>query len=169
LAGSRAVKRTAVIAAAVLASAAFPAGAAAQTASELVQPEVRADVIASRWTSVEAGLGMTLPAGTYLRIGGTAAAGGGPLGFDSRLDLFGRFSPDPFRQSGWAPYAGGGLSERFTQRSAPRSRGYLLVFIGVEGPLSPRSSSGWVPALELGLGGGVRAGIAMRHAIAGRR
>jgi hypothetical protein len=158
-----------VIVAAAIAVAAFPAGAAAQVANELVQPEARVDVIASRWTSVQGGVGVSFPAGTYVRLGATAAAGGGPMGIESRMDLLGRFSLDPFRQSRWAPYGGGGLSERYTERAASRFRGYILVFIGVEGPLPRSSSSGWVPALELGLGGGVRGGVAMRHAIGGRR
>lgn len=163
------MRRFAVAAAVALGLGAFAAEAGAQSAAEPVQPELRTDLLVARWTSIQGGLGVSFPAGTYLRIGGTAAAGGGSMGFDSRLDVFGRFSPDPFRQSRWSPYGGGGLSERFTQRGAPQFRGYLLVFIGVEGPLSRGSSSGWVPALELGLGGGLRAGIAMRHAIPGRR
>lgn len=145
--------------------------AAAQIPRQSVQVEARGDVLASRWTSGQAGIGVSLPAGIYVRTGFTAGVGAGARGAESRFDLFSRFSLDPFRESRWAPYGGGGLSERFARRDSPQARTYLLLFAGVEGPIlgSSARGAGWTPAFELGLGGGVRAGFALRRAIRGRR
>lgn len=127
------------------------------------------DAIASRWTSVQGGIGFTVPAGLYVRSGAVVAAGGGGRGFDSRADVFARFNLDPFRESRWGLYAGGGLSGRFVERDSPRRHVYLLVFAGLEGPLARSSAAGWAPALELGLGGGARVGLTIRQGIRGRR
>jgi hypothetical protein len=140
-----------------------------QSSTQKVQVETRGDVIAAKWTSVQGGVGVTFPAGIYVRTGAVAAAGGGGRGFDSRLDLLARFTLDPYRENRWGFYAGGGLSGRFTERVSPKAHAYLLVFAGLEGPLKNASVAGWVPAVELGLGGGVRVGIALRQGIPGRR
>ena len=146
-----------------------PASAArAQIPRQSLQPELRADLLASRWTSGEMGVGVSVPAGIYVRSGFTAGIGAGGRGLESRIDLFSRFSFDPFRENKWAPYGGGGFSERFARRDSPQAHGYLLLFAGVEGP-ALGASPGWAPAFELGLGGGFRAGVALRRAIGGRR
>jgi hypothetical protein len=49
------------------------------------------------------------------------------------------------------------------------AKGYLLVFLGLEGPLPNGPEPGWVPAVELGLGGGARIGLILRRGINGRR
>jgi len=152
-----------------VACAGLGVSADAQVPRQRAQPEARIDVIASRWTALQGALGVTVPTGIYVRSGVVAGIGGGGRGFDSRLDVFSRFSPDPFRQSRWAPYAGGGVSGRFARNDMPRARAYLLVFLGIEGPLARSATSGWVPAFELGLGGGVRVGFALRRGISGRR
>jgi hypothetical protein len=99
-------------------------------------------------------------------VGGVGA---GRHGVESRADFIMRFSLDPFRQSRWAPYAGAGLSGRFRPTDDGGSKGFLLVFLGLEGPLPDRHLSGWVPALEVGLGGGARVGVILRKGINGRR
>jgi hypothetical protein len=45
----------------------------------------------------------------------------------------------------------------------------VLVFLGIEGPLAAGQAAGWVPAFEIGLGGGARIGFILRKGIAGRR
>lgn len=159
--------RTAVLGMAVL--VAFASAARAQTPRQGIQAEVRADAIVSRWTAVQGGVGVSFPAGLYVRTGGVIAAGGGGRGFDSRLDVFSRFNLDPFREKRWGLYGGSGISARYVERDDPRAHAYLLLFVGIEGPLPNASHAGWVPALELGLGGGARVGIALRQGIPGRR
>jgi hypothetical protein len=146
-----------------------PVVAASQTPTQSLQGEVRADAIVARATSVQAGYGLSIPAGIYVRMGVVAALGAGPHGLEGRTDLISRFSLDPFRQSSWSPYGGAGISSRFRSDQAGGSRGYLLVVLGVEGPLAAGKRTGWVPAVELGLGGGARVGFVLRRAIAGRR
>lgn len=141
----------------------------AQTPRQNTQVEVRADAIAARWTTVQAGIGVTVPVGVYVRTGGVIAAGGGGNGFDSRLDLFSRFTLDPFRESRWGFYGGAGASGRYVEFDSPEGHVFLLIFAGIEGPLRNASRAGWVPAFEIGLGGGARVGFSLRQAIPGRR
>jgi hypothetical protein len=143
--------------------------AIAQTTTQGFQSEARLDGIFARTGSVQAGVGVTIPAGIYLRTGLVAGIGAGNGGLEGRSDLVARFSLDPFRQSDWAPYAGAGLSGRYRSAEVGGSRAYLLVFLGIEGPLRNRASPGWVPALEVGLGGGGRVGVVLRRGIPGRR
>jgi hypothetical protein len=159
--------RTALIVAAL--SFRGVSGAFAQTPVQAVQSELRADAIVARTSSLEAAYGVSVPAGIYLRMGLVGGAGAGRHGMDSRADFISRFSLDPFRQSRWAPYAGAGLSGRFRPSTDGGAKGFLLVFLGVEGPLPDRALGGWVPAIELGLGGGARIGLILRRGIAGRR
>lgn len=130
-----------------------------------IQHEVRLDVITSP-AAVHAGVGATVPLGTYVRAGLIGGLGAGSGALDARTDLIGRFHLDPFRERRWAPYAGGGVSVRYSGEDDEATRGYLLVFIGMEGPVSRR---GWSPAIEAGLGGGARIGVALRRGIPGRR
>lgn len=145
---------------------------AAQTGRRL-QPEARVDVIAGRSTALHAGVGLSRPLGTYVRVGAVAAGGvvtggsgsvsGGELRASARGDLLARFLLDPFLQSRWAPYAGGGASARYDEDG--RARGYMVAFVGVEGP----PMGGLLPALEVGLGGGTRMGVTLRRALEARR
>lgn len=137
--------------------------------TQAAQSEVRADGILARTSGMEAGYGISVPAGIYVRTGLVGGAGAGRHGVESRADFIARFSLDPFRQSRWAPYAGAGLSGRFRALADGGAKGYLLVFLGLEGPLQGGSVSGWVPAVELGLGGGARVGLILRRGINGRR
>src|SRR6266568_3178026 len=81
-----------------------PAVAHAQIPQQPLQVEGRLDGIFARTTGVEAGLGLTVPAGIYVRSGLVAGLGAGRHGVEGRTDFVSRFSLDPFRQSRWAPY-----------------------------------------------------------------
>jgi hypothetical protein len=142
-------------------------GAKAQLDRRWVQREVRADAIAGRTSAAQLGLALSTPMGTYLRASGTLGAGlawhRGTAGFSTRLDVTGRFMLDPFRQYRWTPYGLAGGSIAYDEFA--RWRPLLVAAIGIEGP----ESHGFVPAFELGLGGGTRLGFAMRRAIRERR
>ena len=135
-------------------------------------PELRADVIAGRQPAVQAGAGVQIPAGYYMRIGLVAAAGA-RIGrtdpftssrLDGRFDVLARFLLDPFRQSAYGLSLGAGVSLRAEPND--RVRPLLLVAVDLEGR---RSAVGWVPALQVGLGGGIRVGVALRRGVAGAR
>jgi hypothetical protein len=143
-----------------------------QVPSPVVQPEARLDVIAGHQPAVQAGAGVQIPAGYYVRVGLDAAVGlatgerEAPAGsadsppgrLDGRADLLVRFLLDPFRQSAYGLSLGGGLSARAEPGDRVRPR--LLVAMDLEGR---RSTRGLVPALQLGLGGGVRLGVVLRR------
>jgi len=141
----------------------------AQQPQQRLQMEGRLDAIIARSMGVEAGLGVSVPSGIYVRSGLVAGIGAGRHGLEGRTDLFSRFSLDPFRQSRWAPYGGAGISGRYRSKLDGGSRAYLLVFLGVEGPLALGRTSGIVPAFELGLGGGARVGVVLRRGVNARR
>jgi hypothetical protein len=146
-----------------------PTALLAQIPTQQLQSEVRVDGIFARTSGVEAGFGLSIPAGLYVRSGLVAGVGAGRHGVESRADFISRFSLDPFRQSRWAPYGGAGISGRFRSIADGGSKGFLLIFLGVEGPLPNGQPSGWVPAVEVGLGGGARVGLILRRGINGRR
>jgi hypothetical protein len=151
------------------AAAALPAIGGAQMNQQKFQSEGRVDAIFARSGAVEAAYGFTVPAGIYVRTGLVAGIGAGRHGVDGRTDAIARFSMDPFRQSRWAPYAGAGLSGRYRVERDGGARAYILVFLGVEGPLALGVREGWVPAFEVGLGGGGRVGVILRRGINARR
>ena len=153
----------------VLVTAIFPVIARTQTLQLPLQTEARLDGIFATASAVHAGLGLSVPTGIYLRTGVVGGVGAGKGGADGRLDIVGRFTLDPFRQSRWAPYAGAGLSQRFRTDDNGGHGAFLLIYLGVEGPLPHGEQNGWAPALELGLGGGARIGFIMRRGIHGRR
>jgi hypothetical protein len=148
---------------------ALPIDLGAQQAQHRFQSEVRLDAIFARTGAVEGAYGFTVPAGLYVRSGLVAGIGAARHGVEGRSDFIFRFSFDPFRQHRWAPYAGAGASGRYRPKLDAGSRGYLLVFLGVEGPLPAGRAAGWVPAFELGLGGGTRVGVILRRGVDGRR
>lgn len=134
-----------------------------QSSPPTISIEARIDVIGAKRSAAQAGVGILMFAGTYLRTGIVGAVGATKDGLSSRADGFALFHLDPFRQSRWAPYGGAGLSGRFDEGSRPRA--YLLVFAGVDGPVK----SGLTTSFEAGLGGGVRLGVVIRQAVAERR
>jgi hypothetical protein len=136
---------------------ASPAAATAQA------PLARLDVIVGGSSAAHVGAGVAFITGTYLRSGIEAAVGASRDGVSGRVDLVNRFHLDPFRESTWAPYAGGGLTGRFDDGS--KSRAYLLVLFGIDGP----AKRGLTTSFEAGFGGGVRIGVMIRRASAERR
>lgn len=146
--------------------------ARAQLPQAKVHPEARLDVIAGHQPAVQAGAGLQVPMGYYVRVGFDVAVGiatndrEAPLGspdsppgpLDGRADLLVRFLLDPFRQNAWGLSLGGGLSAR--AEPGDHVRPLLLVALDLEGR---RSSHGFVPALQVGLGGGVRVGMVLRR------
>jgi hypothetical protein len=147
----------------------LPVVGSAQIVQQKIQSEGRLDAIFARSAGVEAAYGFTVPVGIYVRSGLVAGVGAGRDGVEGRTDFISRFSFDPFRQTRWAPYAGAGLSGRYRSELDGGARAYLLVFLGVEGPLPLGELSGWVPALEMGLGGGARVGLILRRGVNARR
>ncbi len=141
----------------------------AQTVQQHVQTEWRVDGIFARTSGVEGGLGISIPSGIYARTGVVGGFGIGRHGAEGRTDLISRFSLDPFRQSRWALYGGGGISGRYRTGEDGGSHAYLLLVLGLEGPLPFGRRAGWMPAFEAGLGGGARVGIILRRGIVARR
>ena len=146
----------------LLALAAAPTARAQAAPDERVMGELRMDVIgAERRTSLHLGGGLQIPAGYYVRIGIIGAAGADVVSDgrenSARLEVIGRFLFDPFRQNQWGLSAGAGVGLRV--RAGDRARPALLAVVDLEGP---RSGGGFAPAFQVGLGGGVRVGAALR-------
>jgi hypothetical protein len=136
--------------------------------SPRLQLEGRVDGIFAATDAIQTGIGVNVAAGNYVRLGAVGAFGESFEGRRSRasgrVDAAARFLLDPVRQARWGPYGGGGVSLRDEQSSG--WRGYVLIFLGVDGP----TIGGHVdPALEVGLGGGTRIGVVLRAARNGRR
>ena len=130
-----------------------------------VRPELRLDYLAAP-DGIQIGAGAAFRVSTYVRLGAAGAIGthfsdvADQVGW--RADVFGRFQLDPFRERRWAPYGTAGVSVRGAGDDAEE---YLMILFGLEGPLV----RGWSPALEVGFGGGFRAGLVMRRGAARRR
>ena len=132
----------------------------AERPARRLRPELRIDYIGARTHAVQAGVGISIPAGTYARLG--VAAGVGPGWGDStftsaRADATVRFLIDPFRRSRWGLSFGGGLS---ALHDGSDLRGLALLFADVEGP----GDAGWIPFAGVGVGGGVRVTLGVRRA-----
>jgi hypothetical protein len=147
----------------------IPSWTLAQVQQQPLQTEARVDGIFAHTSGVEAGVGVSIPTGIYVRTGLVAGAGVGEHGAEGRTDLLSRFSLDPFRQSRWSLYGGGGMSGRYRTRADGGTHAYLLLFVGLEGPLPLGETAGWVPAVEAGLGGGARIGLILRRGINAHR
>ena len=152
----------------VVTSLALPRrGQAQEPATAHAVPEVRIDAIAGDRRAIQGGVGLQIPFGFYVRLGADAALGArtgtrtgtSQSALDGRVDLLARFLLDPFRQSPYGFSAGAGLSARF--EPGERVTPLLLVALELEGRRRP---SGWVPALQAGLGGGARIGVVIRRA-----
>jgi hypothetical protein len=130
--------------------------------AQALQSELRVDLMGPKPHSIEPGIGAIASLGTYVRVGTTVAYS---LPIESgvrhdrwRVDVIARGTLDPFRQQRWGLSIGGGLSYR-------RSRTHLAVIVDLEGPEIARL----LPALQVGMGGGIRAGVGLRRARRGRR
>jgi hypothetical protein len=147
--------------AAVLMTAALAAPLQAQAPHARLVPEVRVDVVGASPTTVQGAVGVEIPACWYVRVGVLAGAGASvdanESGAAGRLDVLARFLLDPFRQSRWGFSAGGGVS--LLAREGEQVQPELLVALDLEGP---RWSNGASPSIQVGLGGGVRAGFGLR-------
>ena len=115
--------------------------------------EGRVDALIASRTATELGAGIFVPLGTYVRAGLVGGIGptNNPLQLTGRAELVGRFLLDPLYEHRWGPYIAGGLGVA--------SRPYVLVLLGLEGPR-------WgsvTPALEAGVGAGIRLGFALRR------
>lgn len=132
-----------------------------------VQPEARVDFIDARAAAAHVGVGFSVPAGTYVRLGLVGAAGqswrDGESSGAGRVDALVRFVVDPLREFRWAPYAAGGIGGIYDR--SDEWRAVLVGVLGIEGP----ASGSIVPAIEVGFGGGARLGVVIRRAMPGRR
>jgi hypothetical protein len=164
---ARAAAIAAALACACVLAAARPA-AAQRPAAPPRRAELRVDAVTdARVDAVQALAGVAIPIGTYTRLGllaggGAAHLSGATVG-SVRADAIARFALDPYRQSRWGVSAGGGISVR--HEPALGTRGYLALVLDAEGP----ARGGVAPAIQLGLGGGVRLGVALRGAGEGWR
>jgi len=131
------------------------------------QPELRADFIDSRAAAAHVGVGFSVPASTYVRLGLVGAFGrawsDGESTAAGRVDALVRFVVDPLREFRWAPYGSGGLGGLYDGDGEWRA--VLVGVLGVEGP----KTGAIVPAIEVGFGGGARFGVSLRRAMPGRR
>ena len=136
-----------------------------------VRPEVRVDATAADVQRLELSAGAAIPIGTYVRVALLAGGGlarddrSGSLAYRDRVaaaraDIIARFQLDPFHQSLHGLYSGAGVSYLATR--GERGRAYVTLLAGLE----LRDRGHIAPAIELGLGGGVRLGIALRRATA---
>jgi len=123
--------------------------------------EYRADVIAGSATAAQAGGGLVLPFGVYVRTSLDGAIGatwrGGVARTSGRADVISRFLLDPFRETPVVLSMGGGVSVPYADGDT-RVRPYLTVVVDVEG----RQHGAITPALQVGLGGGLRVGVVLR-------
>lgn len=165
------IRRERLATAALCALALAPVARAQQSARRLVPPlELRADAIDLRSTkngTLQAGAGVNLPLGSYVRMELDGAGGvtrRAEADYHSgRGDAIARFLLDPFSESPWGLSIGGGMSVLFADGA--RTREYLLVVADLEAP----RVGGIVPALQVGLGGGLRVGLVARAYRPGRR
>jgi hypothetical protein len=131
------------------------------------QPELRADFIDARTAAAHAGVGFSVPASTYVRLGLVGGFGrawaDGKSTWAGRIDGVVRFVVDPLREFRWAPYGSGGVGGLYDGDG--HWRAVLVGVLGIEGP----KSGPIVPAIEAGFGGGARFGLSVRRAMPGRR
>jgi hypothetical protein len=148
-----------------------PRALAQQSARSSFPPlELRVDAIdvrSTRFGTYQAGIGTNVPLGYYVRL--EIVGAGGVTQRDSvdhksaRVDAIARFLLDPFAETEWGLSIGGGMSTMIEE--GERTREYLVVVADLEAP----RVAGIVPALQIGLGGGVRIGIVARGYRSGRR
>ena len=153
---SRIRSRAALVAALVLLASRAEAQANPRT-----RPELRLDATSAHVSRLEGSLGAVVPMGIYARLalsagGGVARVEGESRGA-ARADAIARFELDPLRQRPRSLYLGGGVSWLATEKE--RGRGYLALVAGWE----LKTRAGWVPTIELGLGGGARLAFALRR------
>jgi hypothetical protein len=160
----------------MMALLALSARASAQSGPPLprLMNEGRVDARISRSNSVELGWSLIIPASVYVRTALTAA--GGYVRRDqrwmreSRYEATARFLLDPFRQARYGLSLGGGVgmtnsdglftAPNVVGQQSQRWRPFLAAFADVE----LRRSAGLTPAIQVGVGSGVRVGLVIRSA-----
>jgi hypothetical protein len=145
--------------------------ATAQVARSSLPPlELRVDAINVRSINtgtLQGGVGANVPLGVYVRL--ELVGAGGITRVDSvnhnsaRVDAIARFLLDPFNEATWGLSIGGGMSAMFEATATTHE--YLVVVADLEAP----RIGAVAPALQIGLGGGVRVGIVLRAFRTGRR
>ena len=147
----------ALVHAALAVAAAAPMQAQAVPASA-VRPEVRVDYLGGATHAIHVGGGMSVRAGTYVRVGANAGVAPYAPGSGSRAhgDLTARFLLDPFGQSRAGVSLGGGISLRLQEG---RARAFALMFVDLEAG----QAAGWAPFARAGLGGGPRLAVGLRR------
>jgi hypothetical protein len=133
--------------------------------------ELRAEAAVGRHPAALVGAGATADAGLYVRLGVLAGVGvadrrgpgrRGGAGPAAEVAAVARFLLDPLRQAARGVYAGGGVGFRAADGEGTP---FLVAVAGVEG----RRRRGLAPAVELGVGGGVRVTAVLRRARRDRR
>ena len=128
----------------------------------------------SRGNMIEAGWSVIIPISPYVRTHLTAAGGyiwRNPIWMrESRYETTTRFLLDPFRQSRYGLSFGGGVgmtnSDGLYGRPDPfgnrpqRWRPFLVAYSDLE----LRKTAGLTPAVQLGIGSGIRLGLLVRSA-----
>jgi hypothetical protein len=128
----------------------------------------------SRSNAVELGWSLIIPTSVYVRT--TLTAAGGYIWRDqrwmreSRYEASARFLLDPFRQAryGLSFGAGAGMTNSDGLFGEPNSIGiasqtwrpYLVTYMDLE----LRKTAGLTPAVQVGIGSGIRAGLVIRSA-----
>jgi len=143
-------------------------GRASPSAGSHGRAELRLDGFVGAASGAQVGVGVSLDAGTYVRLAIVGGAGaerrpGGAVEGSQRVEGVVRFHVDPFRQArrGW--YVAGGVSAQHVAGEPVRP--LLVALVGVEGA----AHHGVASALEAGVGGGARVGLVLRRSRAGRR
>ena len=136
--------------------------------------EGRVDARFSRSHSVELGWSLIIPASVYVRTAVTAAGGyvrrDQRWARESRYEATARFLLDPFRQARYGLSLGGGVgitnsdglfnTPNVLGQRSQRWRPFLAAFADLE----LRQAAGLTPAIQVGVGSGVRVGIVVRSA-----
>lgn len=124
------------------------------------QPEIRVQLVVSDGSSAVAGIGLNVPVGYYVRLAGGLAAGS-RLGRSGarrvEIDVAVRFLADPFHEQRWGPYAA--LGVRGAWEEGRKGRPAITLAVGTDLLGAPGS---WRPAIEVGIGGGARVGLAFK-------
>lgn len=139
--------------------------AAGASAGAPVIVEARGDLFAARNTTFQLGVAALWPVSPFLSVGGVVGAGvtrgpaaAGDESVSGRAELVARFTPDVAPTARWRLY--GQATAGVLAVRGKTGRALVSVSMGVE-----RTSVGPVrPAVELGLGGGLRVAVALRHA-----
>jgi hypothetical protein len=127
-----------------------------------VYGELRAEgIFGEHEITALAGGGIVVPAGTYTRLTVSASAGAARTSVTTqpagRVDVVARFLLDPLREMPWGLSLGGGLTVPYA-RTTQGVHPLMTALIDVEG----RRGARFTPAVQVGLGGGVRVALVWR-------